>query len=653
MNVKISFGRRRRKLLLTDFEKQYFTDDLIRRDNANVPESPSALMIYHSLHLLKREVLNQLRKAVPDAVHAHETGDIYIHKLPEVWYVPYCGGLKSQAVMKGGLRTHTTVSRPPRHLDSAIDQLKRAVISLSFERVGAVGLNDLPLVLAPFVRYDSLDYRQVKQCIQRFIFDLNNIERPSSQSPFTNISIGVEYSDKLLKEVDVYVDGRRVGSALDYYDEALVIFKALLENYLEGDAVGNPFTFPIPTVLVTDKLWKILEERSELWELFWKVIAVRGSFYFLNFPENVVHCFCCRLMYNIDKVREVQHIAKGVWYLPPLFGSINYVSINLPRIAFVSRDDNDLFENLLLCMNSARKVLNIFRARHEYFYDIAGNGMFMMTKSIAEIDGLRDVNIIEKFYYNTISTVGTAEAVNILILKNCDDYLRGMKSGFKTIWHFVDSNVISDVIYWYRKILEFMRSVLEEFEREDDRLYNLEQAPAETASVKLAYRDLETFGKSIEPFIPRDTDPLTGETTYFYTSQLTPYYTTASLNIQVQIESECQRLYTGGVIKILQVHTPFWSPEWSREEQIDGLERLSKLIRSIMSTGVVYLAFTPVQNHCNDCNYLWIGDGDACPRCGSKNIDVWSRIVGYYRPVRNWNKGRRAEFMARVRYKVL
>ncbi len=672
---------RPKKPHLMHFEEEYFRNELISRENANIDISAGSLCERYSEHLLLRHVFYPfLRARCPEALKAHRDGWIYIHKAPYILWLPYCGACKSQTVVRTGIETVNTKSNPPKHLDAAIDQLARTVISLSFERTGAVGLNDVDAVLAPFVKHDAesvaccvtkladvcnnLDVYMMKlaqQQAQRFIFTMNNIERPSNQSPFSNVSLCFSLSEKVLSEMDVYLGGKKVGTALDYFDEVRTVVKAFLLMYWHGDAYGRPFTFPICTVLVNNgRLFAVLREDPELWELFWRVVAVRGSFYFMNIPERMVHSFCCRLMVDVDKIREFAHVPHGVWWIPALFGSINYVSINMPRIAFVAKDDNDLFELLLLYMEIAREVLNELRARHEYFYEI---GMYPVTRRIAEAEGLKNVNIIREFYYNTIAVIGLAEAFNIWYMKQRDDYERELMHEskyvdehvfFRTVWKLVDSEVVKACIDFYTRVLGFMNDVLREFEQEDDVMYNLEQAPAESASVKLAYSDLRLFGKKIEPYVPRDIDIATGSVVYYYTSQNTPYYTTASLDIQLDIEGRTQRLFTGGVVKILQVPYPFWMPEWSEKEKEDGLRRLEKLIEwAMIDKGLIYLAFTPVQNICLDCRYMWIGDPlkiEKCPKCGSKRIETWSRIVGYYRPVRMWNPGRRAEFTTRLKH---
>lgn len=682
VKIRLSLGEERKvaPLVMTDFEHRYMRDDYVKHENANIPESASSMMMHHLKQLLMREIYSLLIEKASELVGnrtlavAKRFGiklDAYsiirdkwdkIHKMPWNWYLIYCGGLKTQIIFKIGLRTTHCVSRPAKHLDSATDQLARAMIAGSFERIGAVATNDVALNLAPFVKYDNADYRTVRQQIQRFFFHLGNTERISNEPPFTNISIGIEFREKYLREYEVYYDGKVCGTALDYYDEALMVFKAIVEQYLQGDGQGQPLTFPIPTVYTCGgNLWKVLESDPELWELFWKCIAVRGSFYFLNSEEQKVFAFCCRLMYEVDSRPDE---ARGLWFIPPLLGSVNYVSINLPRIAFVADDFNEFFEILDACMDVARAVLNVLRTRHEYLYEI---GYYPFTRALAEGDGFKG-NLIAKAYNNTIATVGLAEAFSIWFLKNRDDYARELMhelkhvpevARFLTVWHVVDTVVVRECVKFYRKVLGHMRRRVREYSEMDDRKYNIEQAPAESTASSFAYADLKMFGKLIEPYIPRGIDEHTGNVEYSYTSQNTPPYTTADLETQILIEAQTQKLYNGGVVKILQIHEPFWSPNWDRKDQEAGLEALSKLVREIMSTGIVYLAPTPVQNYCHACRRVWVGNPydhvdsegrPTCPYCGSNRVSTWSRIVGYYRPISNWNPAKRAEFTLRIRY---
>ena len=678
---------------LHPLEQDFLQNELISRENANIAPSAGSIIDRITERLaLQHFAMSLLEDAVPGASRLHGS-DIYIHKMPWCVLRIYCGAIQATLIPRSGLKTSNTVSKPPRHLDACVDQLSRVAIALSFEREGAVGLNEVDAALAPYVRVDAreltvklaetlfeklgprlnglaedvkhciagfedwLTEKMLRQQVQRLFFTLNNIERPSIQSPFTNVSFAFTYSDRTLSKIDIYYAGQKVGTAADFLDEMIQVAKAFCSLYLEGDATGAPFTFPIPTVIVNGgRLWKVLESDPELWRLFWMTTAVRGSFYFMNSTDDTVLAFCCRLQCSIEKIRS-RLGTQGAWYKPGFVGSIDYVSINLPRLTWLARDEAHLLEMIRERMEVARKILNFLRKRHEWLYRM---GLFPVTKTLFEAwvgdkVAASFMNPIRLYYYNTIAVIGLAEAADIWIRRN-----RGLR---RSIWNYEDADIVRDIVNFYEKILTFINEVATEFEREDNVLYNIEQAPAESASVKLALRDAAELGREYREYIPRDVDPLSRREYFYYTSQLTPPYTTYSIKTQIYIEAICQSLFTGGVSKILQVHVPFVEPDMTEREIEDGLERLSRLIQEIMSyepvegRRIVYLAYTPVQNHCHRCSFVWVGDPyehtdeqgrPRCPRCGSTEIDTWSRIVGYYRPIRSWNPGKRAEFMSRL-----
>jgi len=614
-------------------------------DNANIPNSAIATFVKIEENAVTPLVHEFLNKVEPKVLDWHLRGVVHVHKLPSAFYLPYCGGFDSLKLgRKPPCVPGQTQLSIAKHFDAILAHTSYLIYTASQERTGAVGLNYVDVLFGAYIRHDTriknygLEY--IEQQVQGWIFDLNENLRYINQAPFSNVLFIFPVFEQL-KDMEVWYAGKKVGYVVDYVDEATLFLKAFVKEMTKGDAIGRPFTFPIPTVLHNQAFYKRLREDPELWKLFWLNVAVRGQFYFLNIPEDIARCFCCRL--KID-------LPRGIWYLPALFGSINYISINMPRLAYVAKDETEFFDKLRELMNVCRKILQLLRKRYEMFYEM---NYYPLTKFFAEADGV-DGNVIRKYYYNTIAVVGMAEAVSIWILKNRDDLLREMRGRwFKTIWHFMDSDLIKETTQFYKQVVTFMHKVIQEFSIIDGVKYNIEQAPAESASVKLALKDLQTFGKAIEPFIPRDIDPITGKTEYFYTSQNTPYYTTLSLDLQIDIEAEVQKLYSGGVVKILQVHKPFIEWDGGKEAVDEGLERLEKFIHWCMNKGVIYLGYTPVQNFCLNCGYFWVGYPYTCPRCGSDEVESWSRIVGYYKPVKAWNPGRRAEFATRLKYSVL
>jgi len=600
-------------------EKKVINDESIRRENANTSESAISLFWNVAKCIITESVLNYLP---PEAVKLHKDGWLHINKLWDgAFYLPYCGGFDTARILEKGLITPSVISKPPKHLDSAVDQLANFVMIAALERTGAVGLNAIDLYLAPFVKYDKLDYKRVKQCIQRFVFNLNYTTRIGYQTPFSNIIFGLGVKEYY--ELPAYVGGRIVGRLGDFIDEAKLVLKAFIEIFLEGDAYGRPFAFPVSTVLLTDNFVKLIKEDEELWNLFWKCVTERGQFYFLNgfsIDASGIFSFCCRLTSNVKKVMEYLHMTKGVWVLPPSTGSIGYVTINLPRIAIESMkrgDEKYVDEYLYQVMVYARKVLNFFRNRYKRLHRL---GYYPLTKIyVDEFDPF-------KYYYNTIAVTGMAEYVSILMnepkLWYCEINLDGHEYA-------------KDIIKIYRRTFEYINKVLNEFEEEDHVLYNLEQAPAESSSYRFAKLDWEKYPE-FRQFIPHGKDPLTDREEPFYTNQNTPPYTTYRLETQLLIESEVQQLFTGGVMKHIFVHKPL------------DYESIAKLMLKIgYETKIVYYSYAPTQSICLDCGYRTTALIWECPKCGSTNIEQWSRIVGYYRPVRNWNPGRRVEFVMR------
>ena len=601
-------------------EEEYIEElNWLAKENANIGVSAMSLLFYKVKNILVEDTLSKLPA---DIAKAHYEGLIHINKIRDGgWYLPYCQGYSTAKILATGLKTETVKSRPPRHLDSAIDQLANFIMIAANESTGAVGLDAVDLYLAPFVRYDNLDYRHVKQCIQRFIYNLNYSTRAGYQAPFSNVTLALGVRDYW--NAPAVVGGKTVGKLGDFVDEAKLVLKAICEVFLEGDAYGRPFTFPVTTVIATREFFKILEEDPELSELFWKVVAERGSFYFLNSittDRTGIFSFCCRLTVDRKKVLDALHEARGTWLQIPGTGSIGYVTINLPRLAMMAKKSGDqestVLDYMLECLEKSRRVLMMLRRRYEKLHRL---GLYPIRRTY--LDNLNPF----KYCFNTVAVTGIAEYAAIML-------------GEPKLWYREFSldgkEYAPEIVKVYRKTLTYMSKILEEFESEDNVLYNLEQAPAESSSYRFALLDYEKYPEYRE-YIPTEVDPYTGKREPFYTSQNTPPYTTYRLSTQIHIESETQKLFTGGVIKHIFVHRPI-EPT-----------KVKELIQEVLNTDIVYVSYTPTQSICLDCGYRTTQTIWSCPKCGSNNIEQWTRIVGYYRPLRQFNPGRRAEFKAR------
>lgn len=584
------------------------------KDNANVPESIGGLQYA----LLGEAFYSLASKILPsDVVRLHEEGWIYVYKLRDGSILkPYCGGIDSRPVIERGLQTQTITSSPPKHLDSAVDQLVNALFSFSIERTGAVGIYGLDLNLAPFISRDRLGYREVKQNIQRFVFNLN-YPLKTGQSPFTNTIFA--FSNRSYRRLPI------PNSRFDLYDtvveESLIVVKAFSEVFSEGDAIGQPFTFPIPTSVVNSEFEKVLSEREDVWDAFWRMVSSTGQMYFLNgFNHNAenLFSFCCRLISDMSRVNGVK-MAKGLWDMPPGVGSVNVITINIVRLAFMSlkTDESRAVDKLDELLEVARKALMVFRRQYERLHRL---GMYPM--SARYIDGENPF----KYYYNTIGLIGLAEYASVM-------------SGEPGYWF--DGVRVGEVVGLYERLLKHIHMRISEFESEDGVLYNVEEVPGETIGTKLAAKDftwLRSNGMAgYSVFIPVGEVPGEGKKP-FYTNQLTPPYSPIELEKQIEIESSVQPLFTGGVMKHVFVDKPL------------PPEAISKFVTSVFKTKrIVYMSVTPTISVCTNCGYRSVSRADKCPRCG-QTTDLWSRVVGYYRPVRMWNNGRRAEFAVRRDY---
>ncbi len=590
------------------------------KENANVPRTVSGLVSYVLGTLFSSEASRILPQR---AVRLHEEGWIHIYKLRDGSIIkPYCGGIDARLVIEKGLRTPTIVSRPPRHLDSAVDQLMNAAYIFSQERTGAIGLYGIDMVLAPYVARERLGYREVKQNIQRFVYNLN-YPLKAGQSPFTNIVLAISNRFYHGMPDPSTRRGFRVGEARlgDYLDEARQVVKALADVLAEGDALHQPFTFPIPTAIANREFEKLLREDPELWSKFWHMVAKTGQMYFLNgynHRAEDIFSFCCRLLSDMARVREILHQARGMWDMPPSVGSVNVVVINCPRLAMLARvsDDKRMWDTLDELLEVARETLMWYRERYIKLFKA---GMYPMTREYIDPENPF------KYYYNTIGLIGLAEYAAIML-------------GEPFLWQTIDPSRIGEVVKLYRDLLNHIHARLREFEDRDGVLYNVEEVPGESLSVRLAWSDWEfasriSSSEDLRAYIP--VGVIDGRKQPFYTNQLTPPYTSLHLRHQLEIESECQKLFTVGVIKHIFV---------DRELDPEIVARF--VLNTLRNSDIVYLSITPTVAVCPACGYRAIGRVERCPRCGTP-MDLWSRIVGYYRPIKSWNTGRQAEFSLR------
>lgn len=615
-------------------EKKYIAGkDWEIKENANEALSYGNFLSYLLDKTLKNSVI--LKKIFPEkAVKQHLNGLIHIHKLPSSLYIPYCAGWSFPNILRMGLKTPSLISKPAKHFDSAISHLVNFIFLTAQEWSGAMATSGFDLYSAPFLAKNRLKERQIKQVLQNMFYELNYPSRTGFQSPFSNITVTLD-TVKNFSETEAIVNGKKVGVTGDYLDEAILVTKQIISLYNEGDAFGSPFTFPIPTLMLTKRFdWKN-RRWDGLTDLIFNNLAKRGSFYLLNgYSANVeaLYAMCCRLTVDvsrleankarakklIEKGEELKEFlgkksyARGIWAIPDATGSIGVVTINLPRIAFLSKgNEKRLLQLLKKELEIARGTLKAMRDRYNKNLK---NGLLPMTKVYLG-------NLMNHF--STFGLVGLPEAAA--------NFVRN-----PSLWKDLERKDIKEAVRWMKNIVRFVRESADEYSAVDGILYNVEEVPAESTAYRLATSDLRRFKRKVvqgDFFIPMEGD------IPFYSNSIIPYYAQVSIPERVKWEGEVQEEFTGGVMMHIFLYE---SPD---------PKALKKLIYNIATnTKVVYFSVTPTLTVCNKCGWHGTGIFDGCPKCGNKNIEIWSRIVGYYRPVSSWNIGKQAEFLNRIEY---
>jgi len=529
---------------------------------------------------------------------AHRNGDLHLHDL-YFGLSGYCAGWSLKQLLYEGFNgvPGAIESNPPRHLDTALMQMVNFIGTLQNEWAGAQAFNSIDTYLAPFVRKDKLSYKEIKQAIQKFVFNLNITSRWGSQTPFTNLTFDWMVPEDVKNE-PVILGGKLLDETYrDYQKEMDLLNRAFIEVLMEGDRNERPFTFPIPTYNLTrDFDWE-----SENAKLLFEMTAKYGLSYFSNFinsdlnPSDV-RSMCCRLRLNLRQLDR--NITGGLFGSGDSTGSVGVASINMPRIGYLSRTKEEFFERLEYLMNLAKTSLEIKREMVERNMN---GGLLPYTKRY--LGTLRN-------HFSTIGPLGMNEACLNLFGKGI-----ASKEGKE----------------FALEVLKFMREKLQDFQEETGHIYNLEAVPAEGTSYRLAridkrkYPDIVTAGERVP---------------YYTNSTLLPVNATDDVIEALEHQEDLQTLYTGGTVFHI-----FLGEKMSSGEACKNLVK-----RIVYNSRIPYLTVTPTYSVCSDHGYL-AGEHSKCPICG-KDCDVYSRVVGYFRPVRNWNEGKQEEFRQRVEYKI-
>ncbi|MFP5239452.1 MAG: ribonucleoside triphosphate reductase [Acidobacteriota bacterium] len=561
-------------------------------ENANMSHSFQGLMLHLSGTVQARYALEKYPEEVRSA---HDHGYFHIHDL-SFGLAGYCAGWSLRDLLLEGFNLEGRSSAgPARHFDSALGQMVNFLGTLQNEWAGAQAFNNVDTYLAPFIRHDGLDYRQVRQAVQKFVFNLNTTSRWGGQTPFTNLSFDLTPPKHIAKEA-VIIGGKLQDATYGEYQAEMDMFnRAFLEVMGEGDYAGQIFSFPIPTYNVTEDFpWD-----SEIGAKLLDLTARYGAPYFQNFinsdlsPEDV-RSMCCRLQMDL---RELRNKVGGLFGAGDLTGSIGVVTLNLPKLAYLSHGEEDFLDLLTEYATMAKDALEFKRKMIQEHLD---RKMFPWSA--------RYLKNGYKGHFATIGLVGGHEACLNILGKGIET-----EAGIRLM----------------TRALNHLRELTSRFQEETGNLYNLEATPAEGTSYRLAkidkslYADIQASGNG---------------TPYYTNSTNLPVGLSQDVIASLEHQNKLQPLYTGGTV----FHT-FLGEAVADHEALKNF-----IIRAFKMTKIPYLSITPTFSVCKEHGYV-SGEHHFCPTCGA-DAEVFTRVVGYYRPVSRWNKGKQAEYADRVTY---
>lgn len=586
------------------FDKYLSERDWAVKENANMQWSIAGLNNYVREAFTKNYWLNEI---YPNYIReAHNNGEIQIHDLG--FFGAYCVGWDLRAILVDGFTgvKGKVSSAPPKHLRSFLGQIVNATFTTQGETAGAQAWSSFDTYSAPFIRKDNLSYKQVKQALQEFIFNMNVPTRVGFQCPFSNVTLDIKVP-KTLKDQPVIIGGVPQETNYGDYQKEMDIFnKAFCEVMLEGDSKGRVFTFPIPTINVT----KDFDWNSEVVDSIMEMTCKYGIPYFANYitsdlsPEDAVS-MCCRLRLNVSELRKR---GGGLFGSNPLTGSIGVVTLNLPRIAFKSKNEEEFVNELDRLTLIAKDSLEIKRKNIEKQTE---DGLYPYCKFY-----LREVKQRTNHYwsnhFNTIGIIGMNEAIENLFGK--DENITTKKGQEFAI-----------------KIMKHLREQMKKFQEETGHDYNLEATPAEGTSSRLARLDKARFPSIITA---GKEEPI-----YTNSTQIPVEYSDDIFEV-VKLQDELQSLYTGGTVLHLYLG-----------EKIEDKNIAKKIIKKIFSSSKMpYISITPTFSICESHGYI-AGEHFNCPIC-NKPTEVWSRVVGYLRMVQNFNDSKREEYDLRKKFVI-
>lgn len=566
------------------------------KENSTVTYSVGGLILSNSGAMTANYWLNEVYDK--EIGQAHKNCDIHLHDLSML--TGYCAGWSLKQLIKEGLGgvPGKISSTPASHLSTLCNQMVNFLGIMQNEWAGAQAFSSFDTYLAPFVKIDNLTYKEVKQCIQSFVYGVNTPSRWGTQAPFTNITLDWVVPNDLA-ELPAIVGGKEQNFKYkDCVKEMAMINKAFIEVMIEGDANGRGFQYPIPTYSITrDFDWSDTENNRLLFEMTTKY----GTPYFSNYinsdmEPSDVRSMCCRLRLDL---RELRKKSGGYFGSGESTGSIGVVTINMPKIAYLSKDEDEFFERLNHMMDISARSLKMKR---ETITKLLEAGLYPYTKRY--LGGFNN-------HFSTIGLVGMNEACLNAKWIRCD-------MTHKEAQEFT------------KKVLNHMRERLSDYQEKYGDLYNLEATPAESTAYRLAKHDKERF--------PDIITASEGKTPYYTNSSHLPVGYTADIFEALDIQDELQTLYTSGT-----VFHAFLG------QKLNDWKATANLVKTIAENyRLPYYTISPTYSICKNHGYI-TGEVYVCPECG-EHTEVYSRITGYYRPVQNWNDGKAEEFKDRQVY---
>ncbi|NLZ82429.1 MAG: ribonucleoside triphosphate reductase [Clostridiales bacterium] len=582
------------KELVNSYVKE---EDWRVKENSTVTYSVGGLILHNSGSITANYWLSEIYDE--EIASAHRNADIHIHDLSML--TGYCAGWSLKQLIKEGLGgiPGKITSSPPSHLSTLCNQMVNFLGIMQNEWAGAQAFSSFDTYLAPFVKADNLTYKEVKQCIQSFIYGVNTPSRWGTQAPFSNITLDWTVPNDLA-ELPCIVGGKEVDFKYkDCKREMDMVNKAFIEIMIEGDANGRGFQYPIPTYSITkDFDWSDTENNRMLFEM----TAKYGTPYFSNYinsdmEPSDVRSMCCRLRLDL---RELRKKTGGFFGSGESTGSVGVVTINMPRIAYLSANEKEFFSRLDRMMDISARSLKVKRG---VISKLLEEGLYPYTR--------RYLGTFEN-HFSTIGLIGMNEV------------------GLNAPWLGEDMTKEATQNFAI-KTLNYMRERLSDYQELYGDLYNLEATPAESTTYRLAkhdrklYPDIKTAGKE-------------GDTPYYTNSSHLPVGYTEDVFEALDVQDELQTLYTSGTVfhSFLGEKLPDW-------------QAAAKLVRAIAENyKLPYYTLSPTYSVCKTHGYL-AGEQFKCPHCG-ETAEVYSRITGYYRPVQNWNDGKVQEYKNRRLY---